>query len=386
MTRRVIANVAGQQAFSRRQWLLAGVAAAGGIVATRFAAWADQPDTARLYEQTVARGINFLKVKGQAKDGSYSGAAGLGPTALATAALLRHGRTPADPAVSRSLKHLEKHARDDGGIYVTGTLYRNYETCVSLMCFQEANRDGRYDEIIRRADRFLKHLQWGEKDNVDRSDTAYGGGGYGKHGRPDLSNTSFLVDALRSAGNGADSQAMQRALVFVSRCQNLESEHNTTPHAPKVNDGGFYYTAAAGGQSQSGMTEDGGLRSYGSMTYAGLKSMIYAGVGPDDPRVKAAVGWLKKHYTLAENPNMGAAGLYYYYHTFAKALDALKQDRFIDAKGKAHDWRAELTRELARRQQRDGSWVNTENDRWLEGDANLVTAYALLALSYCRPT
>ena len=30
------------------------------------------------------------------------------------------------------------------------------------------------------------------------------------------------------------------------------------------------------------------LRSYGSMTYAGLKSMIFAGVGPDDPRVKAA--------------------------------------------------------------------------------------------------
>ena len=33
----------------------------------------------------------------------------------------------------------------------------------------------------------------------------YGGAGYGKHSRPDLSNTSFLIDALRAVGNEADS-------------------------------------------------------------------------------------------------------------------------------------------------------------------------------------
>ena len=59
------------------------------------------------------------------------------------------------------------------------------------------------------------------------------------------------------------------------------------------------------------------------MTYAGLKSMIYAGVKKDDPRVKAAYEWVQKHYTLDENPGMGGNGLYYYYHTFAKALDAI---------------------------------------------------------------
>ena len=87
-------------------------------------------------------------------------------------------------------------------------------------------------------------------------------------------------------------------------------------------DGGFYYTPAAGGESEAGKTPNGGLRSYASMTYAGLKSMIYAGVGPDDPRVKAAVKWFQMHYGLDDNPGMGGAGLYYYYHTFAKALDA----------------------------------------------------------------
>ncbi len=119
------------------------------------------------------------------------------------------------------------------------------------------------------------------------------------------------------------------------------------------------------------------------MTYAGLKSMLYAGVGPDDPRVKAAVEWIGKHYDLESNPGMGDAGQYYYYHTFAKALAAVGEETVVDEDGAKHDWRGELIVELASRQQEDGTWVN-ENSRWLEGDPNLVTGYALLALSYCR--
>ena len=119
------------------------------------------------------------------------------------------------------------------------------------------------------------------------------------------------------------------------------------------------------------------------MTYAGLKSMIYAGLDANDPRVKAALEWLKKNYDLESNPGMGTQGLYYYYTTFAKSLAALGQDKFTDEKGVEHDWRKELIDALASRQKADGSWVN-ENSRWLEGDANLVTGYALLALSYCK--
>jgi len=131
-------------------------------------------------------------------------------------------------------------------------------------------------------------------------------------------------------------------------------------------------------------TPNGGLRSYGSMTYAGLKSMIYAGVGPDDKRVKAAVAWLQKHYDVKANPGMGDTGLYYYYQVFGKALDALGQEQFADEQGQKHSWRAELSAELIRRQQPNGSWVNSTT-RWLEGNPGLVTGYALLALSYCRP-
>jgi squalene-hopene/tetraprenyl-beta-curcumene cyclase len=344
---------------------------------------AESPEDQQAYEKTVAKAIAYVS-RGQADDGSYSGYAGTGITSLVTTALLRHGRTVYDPQVARSLAYLESTVKKDGGIYQEGTLYRNYETCLAILCLAEANVDGRYDLLIDRADAFVKGLQWDEDEGKDPSDTAYGGGGYGKHKRPDLSNTGFLIDALRAAGNDADSQAIKRALAFVSRCQNLESGHNMTPFASKNPDGGFYYTPAAGGSSQAGETANGGLRSYGSMTYAGLKSMLYAGVSPQDPRVQAAVNWVKQHYDLSTNPGLGNAGLYYYYHLFAKALHAVGEDTFVDADGRTHNWRRDLVATLAQRQRPNGSWVN-DNPRWLEGDPILVTGYALLALSYCQP-
>ena len=124
------------------------------------------------------------------------------------------------------------------------------------------------------------------------------------------------------------------------------------------------------------------------MTYAGIKSMIYCGVPKDDPRIKQAFSWIQKNYTLKRNPGMPKLrsqwGLYYYYHTMAKCLTVLGIDTIVDDKGKKHDWRKELTAELTRRQKADGSWVN-EMDRWMEGDPNIVTGYALMALSYCKP-
>jgi squalene-hopene/tetraprenyl-beta-curcumene cyclase len=359
------------------------IIAAFGVVAAPLRAPAADTVDAKAVQQAVDKAVEYLKSSGQAADGSYSARAGSGVTSVVTAGLLRNGLSPADPLVARSLKYLEGLVQPDGGIYAPGIPYQNYETALAIMCFAEANADHHYDKIIKKADAYMKKTQWGESYGIDKSDPRWGGGGYGRHKRPDLSNTSFLIDALKAAGNGPDDEAMKRALVFVSRCQNLESENNTTPFAAKNPDGGFYYTPAAGGESMAGKTENGGLRSYGSMTYAGLKSMLYAGVNADDPRVKAAVKWAQMHYGLETNPGMGASGLYYYYHTFAKALAATGLKTIEDAKGVKHDWRQELAGVLLRQQNANGSWANKDT-RWLEGDPNLVTGYALLCLSYCR--
>lgn len=347
---------------------------------------ADSPLTAGRQQELKKiqmQGVNFLK-NSQLEDGLWTTETVPGISALVTTALLESGVPASDPVVAKALKRLEGYVQKDGGIYYEKSNHRNYETCISIMAFHAANKDGRYNSTIKNAEKFLRGLQWDEGEGIESSDTAYGGAGYGGHSRPDLSNTQFLIEALKKAGAKADDPAIQKALVFVSRTQNLESEYNTTPFASKIDDGGFYYTPAAGGTSQAGTTPDGGLRSYGSMTYAGLKSMIYAGVNEDDKRVKAANEWIRRHYTLKENPGMELMGLFYYFHTFAKALDAMKVDQFKDAEGTQHNWRAELIEQLASLQQENGSWSNKQK-RWYESDPNLATAYALLALSYCQP-
>ena len=347
-----------------------------------FATAARAADQAAI-KAAIDRATAYLVETGQADDGSFSPQVGPAVTALAVAGLVKSG-TPADaPAVQKAITYLLSFKQPNGGIHPPESLVSNYETAITMMALAACNTDGKYDADIKAAEAFVKGLQWDNGEGPGPSDPAYGGAGYGKKNRPDLSNTAFLIEALRSTGVGEDDPAIQRALVFVSRTQNLEGPDNTLPFAAKNPDGGFYYTPAAGGESQAGTTPAGGLRSYGSMTYAGLKSMVFAGLSKDDPRVKAAITWLGKHYTFEENPGLGDAGLYYYFHTAARALDVLGEETFSDAQGVAHPWRSELADALIRRQQDDGSWIN-ENPRWMEGDPNLVTAYALLALSYCR--
>ena len=351
----------------------------------RTALAADGPAIA---EELTAKAASFLKSR-QKADGSWSSEKGPGITGLVVTALLRSKRAmPAEPAITKGLAYLEGFISPrSGGLATEGAFAANsnYATSIALMAFHEANTGGRYDAQIKAGQAYLKTLQWDEGENKGQDDPFYGGAGYGGRSRPDLSNTSFFMEALRDTGLPADDPNLKRALVFVSRCQNLKGESNDQPWAGKVNDGGFIYSAAAGGVSMTVPPTDanGGLRSYGSMTYAGLKSMIYAGLKADDPRVKAASEYIAKHYSLEENPGMGQAGLFYYYQTFAKALSLLNKPNFTDAAGQAHDWKAELVAALAKRQGPDGSWVNPA-DRFMEGDPNLVTSYGLLALAYAK--
>ncbi|MDZ4819224.1 MAG: prenyltransferase/squalene oxidase repeat-containing protein [Planctomycetota bacterium] len=343
---------------------------------------AESAETNKTRTEAVDRGVKYLLASGAKTDGQYTPRTGIGVTALVATSLLRSGVLPTEPTLAKSLKFIEANVREDGGIYSASSRMKNYETCLGVVCLSEANKDGKYDRILKHADKFLKGLQIDERDGKGKDDQDFGGVGYGGKGRPDLSNTAFMLEALAATGNGPDDEAVRKALIFVSRCQNLDSEHNTGKIADKINDGGFNYTAV-GDEEPEDTKADGGLRSQGSMSYAGLKSMIYVGLKPDDVRVKAATEWLKKNYDLQSNPGLGSAGLYYYYHLMAKALDAVGDKDFVDANGKSHDWKADLVEELAKRQQKDGSWKNS-NERWLEADPNLVTGYALLTLSFCK--
>lgn len=334
----------------------------------------------------IRSGLNFLK-SSQAEDGTFSIEAGPGITALAVTAALRCGESPDSPLVRKGLSALETFVKPDGGIYGSGRL-KNYETCIGIICFVEANRNGKYNQVLAKAKEFVTGTQYGSAGDSTSSDVWNGGIGYGEKGRPDLSNTAYMIEALIALEAAPEDPTIQAALEFVSRCQNLASPHNTTEFASKIGDGSFYYMIPKEkidpSEDEERYSPNGGIYGYGTMTYAGYKSMIYAGLSQDDPRVSAALKWIAANYSLEKNPRMGSAGLYYYYQTFSTALEAARLEQVTDAEGKSHDWRKELVDALAERQGNDGSWSNA-NSRWFENDKNLCTSFALLALANCQP-
>jgi squalene-hopene/tetraprenyl-beta-curcumene cyclase len=343
------------------------------------------------WQAVVDKAIEHLKST-QKADGSWGAAPqNMGVSGIVVTGLLQCGISPDDAPAAKGLAYIETLVNPKAG-HIAGNDPRiglqNYVTCVNVMALAAAKKDAKYKSVIGNSAEFLRKLQWDDGEGKTEKDDFFGGAGYDSKSRPDLSNTQFFLDALKAAGAGQDDPAIKKAMVFVSRCQNLKTEQNDQAWAGKINDGSFIYSSAGGGSTKTSDAPDAPLTGYGSMTYAGIKSMIYAGIGKDDPRMKAALGWVRKNYTLDANPGMpkqlAERGLYYYYHTFAKTMTVMGDDIFEDAAGVKHDWKAELFTAIKKRQQPDGSWKN-ENDRWMEGDPALVTGYLLMALSHCQP-
>lgn len=336
--------------------------------------------------ESVAKALNYL-IASQNAEGAWEAFGSSNPaiTSLVVKCLVQSPDFgPRHSAAVRGLAFVLKHVQPDGGIYVAGEGMRNYHTSVALMALA-ATKDPAHDPIIRRAQNYLKKLQWDGGEGHEVSSTWYGGQGYGRNKRPDLSNTQLMIEALHQSGLPADDPVYRKALVFISRCQKLD-ETNDQPFAEGQSEGGFIYTPVNAGESKAGTVVVDGkprLRSYGSMTYAGFKSFLYANVDKEDIRVKSAIDWICRYYTLDRNPNMpteqSKQGLYYYYHVFARAMHAWGEETIVDQNGVPHGWRRDLCRKLISLQRADGSWVN-DADRWYEGNPHLVTAYAVLAL------
>lgn len=394
------------------------------------------PAAAAKAKELKAKAIAFLRSKQDAATGAWGVKDGVAPfpgyTGLVITGFAMQSPTgklsasdiAKDTELSAALSYLLKAQMPDGGIYNKALPSYNTAICLSALTHFDTPES---KAAIAKAVPFLKSLQYSETAvsveglpdtaaPVDKSNAYYGGWGYGRSGRPDLSNTQWAMDALVDCGIPSDDPALQRALVFIKRCQMAESV-NTEPYAKGSKQGGFIYATSenkdkvGSGQSQIGTIEetlDDGtkvsrLRCYGSMTYAGFKGLLYAGLKKDSPEVKLALEWIQKNYTVAENPGAGTDGLYYYYVTFARALSASGLDLIpaapIDpatlpfdpsktadpskppAPAAPHNWREDLITRLAELQEPDGSFKPFK-DRWLETDPVLITAYSLIALQH----
>ncbi len=337
-------------------------------------------------EERIASALKYLETT-QRPDGAWEagGEPNLGVTSLVVKCFLQDAKYGVDhPVAQRGLAFMLKHVQPDGGVYIEAEGMKSYHTSVALMALASTKRP-EHAKFIKGAQDFLRELQWDAGESRESSDPFYGGQGYGSGKRPDLSNTQLMLEALHESGLSADDPVYKKALVFVNRCQ-MRSESNDQPFAKGTADGGFIYSPCNGGESKAGTELVDGqarLRSYGSMTYAGFKSLLYAKLDRDDARVKQAVDWIRKNYTLDGNPGMpdsqAKQGLYYYYHAFARAMRAWGEDEFRDSKNAPRNWRVDLCEKLLSIQSDNGSWVN-DADRWFEGSPHLVTAYAVLAL------
>lgn len=331
---------------------------------------------------SIDKGLEWLKTQ-QGEDGLFEMAPGEGHpgiTALAITAFLRHPQKKYSdekhPFIQKAIDRLIAMQQENGAIYdaTKQPALPNYNTAISVMALSSTANPMKYEKVIKKAQGFLKSLQVQDEESV-----YYGGIGYGsRESVHDLSNLNLAIQALKESGSD-DDEVWNKAIKFLERTQN-RSESNDQPWSG--NDGGFIYSPD--GESKAGTDEAGSPRSYASMTYAGLLSFIYANVDKNDDRVKAAVKWISNHFTVEENYGMGAQGLYYNYHTMAKALRLYGKDTITDAKGVSHDWYQELAEKLIDVQKADGSWMN-ENSRWMEALPVLATSYAILSLDTAYP-
>ncbi len=367
--------------------LVSGIFLAGFAPAQDAATRLRNESIKREAEHAVSKSITFL-VKQQQEDGRWGEENYPALTGLVVQAILgdpsREGiALPAH--VEKALDYIRSKVRLDGGIYVKGL--GSYNTSICMMALLAAGQE-EDKKIIINARKFLVNQQ-SDYDRKGKADNVFDGGvGYGSsYSHPDLSNTYHALEALhytrdlvKESPDAAFDLDWEAAINFVANCQQRPASNKAKWVSGDAKDhGGFVYFPGKSMSTEE--TADGKvvLRSYGSMGYAGLLSFVYAKMEKDDPRLTAVFEWLKKNYSVDQNPGMGEQGLFYYFNTMSKALAILEVEALELADGSKVNWRADLTKKLFNLQKPDGSWMN-ENGRWWEKDPVLTSCYALLCL------
>ena len=382
-------------------WLVGvpNLSAAAGVSASQPAAAKTGVPTVADLQAAIGRAKDFL-LGSQNSNGWWSTSEQPAVTALVLTALncdaSEDFRSNRSSELNRAYDFILASVKPDGSIQRTGLA--NYNTALCLTALASAN-DANFTPVILNARRYLASSQMrsGEGTNATPFD---GGIGYGsKYQHSDMNNTLMAIEAMRLSEGVAvksdtgfkDKPILSKAdpdidwaavTHFLQNCQNLSSVNKSdwVSDEPKDRGGFVYYPGKSNaGSVTNAKTGRVALRSYGSMSYGGLLSYIYAHLDKDDPRVKAVMDWLRVNYTIGENPGMGQEGYYYYLHLMTKALTAAGVDKLKLADGREVDWRAEVAGRLLKLQKPDGSWVNSEKRFW-ETDAILVTTYVMMTL------
>lgn len=214
------------------------------------------PVTAQQVRAAIAKGQRYLKQE-QGPDGSWAGTSAVatqGLSVLATLALLESGLGPDDPAVARALAFLRSFDP------TRPSQWRTYITSLHTMALQAAGQLDRDLPLIQRNARVL------EASQVPSGGRQMGAWGYGIGStRWDNSNTQYAVLGLHAASQAG----VQINPVVWLRIRN---------HF-------LGYQAADGSWGYQGSS-----RGTGSMTVAGIASLVIAGMELEQTQEKLVAG------------------------------------------------------------------------------------------------
>jgi len=285
-------------------------------------------------------------------------------------------------AQKKAVDFILSHARPNGAIFATPSEERkggglpNYNTAICMLGLHMVN-DTKLNPVILKARKFMTSMQHAGNDEYK------GGFGYDastKRAYTDLSNTFIAAEAMALTAQLEDLRSEKGEIAKIDNKALAEYVFNL-----QQKDGGIRYHPNNSKASTDEENEARQFRSYGSMTYAGLLTLIYADVDKRDPRARSAYDWTLKHWSLEENPGMGQQGVYYFYNVLSKCMAAMGQDVITLENGQKVNWRTEVVKKLINLQQiapdgkGHGYWTNPTS-RWFEADPVLVTSYTLIAL------
>jgi hypothetical protein len=323
-------------------------------------------DISLLLESRTAmiRGAHFLRTS-QQEDGGWTEHAGV--TAMCIWALERAGTLPDaqwHPARDKAREYVLRHHKD--GLFrhsaADDTLIYSTSACLVALRLLAHPDDQLLADKAREQLMHKQALLW-----AGATPASYGSANV----FPYLTNAHWAMEAVRAQEVSERSPDQRkfwgRAVEFLGRCQAL--------HLPENHDdyGCFSY-------SPTFSNSNGDPWALGSFTAAGIKCLLYAGVESDDPRIKAALAWLERHFSVTKNPNAGDAGYLNYIYMLATLMTLLEGDAALAPYPKLQGWRQAVAEALLNKQRGGGEWQNP-NRMWREQDPKLCTAYALIAMS-----
>jgi hypothetical protein len=314
-------------------------------------------------ERAIREGVRYL-LKQQNREGYWPEVdddARTGTTSLVTLALLTAGESPDSPPIRRALEHLRK--------FDARTLDSVYAVSLQTMVFAAAKPK---EDILR----ITANVAWLEEAQIKPGDRTQWPGSW-----------SYKMSKLRPGDNSNS----QYALLGLNAAAEVG-----VPVKPEVwNLARQYWEKYQFRDGSWGYTPDANGGSTGSMTCAGISSLIISGLkriqgqevlvgdriencgnATANIPLQRGIDWMARHFQVGQNINAGQQWKYYYLYGLERA-GRLSGVRFFGN----NDWYRAGAEELVHDQDKlEGFWVGAQYERYRV----ISTSFALLFLAKGR--